>query len=607
MGESELHALRCDAKRASAWKVQLIRPSLTPWGTITTATRNFVAPFGHGSMTPIYQAARGTMVKSWHVLQRAWPTLSVVGVLVGTFFFAFSLSPSLLPRPPAIQGVLSGVSFAVGYAIGVASLRLWSFLQLPLLSPGAARLLARVVGTLCVLVVIAFLWQASTWQNTLRAIMGMREDLPLRPAIIGAVAALLFMALLGLARLFRRLFRYLSSRLGAHVPPRVSYFVSVLATLAIFWALIDGILVSKLLEAADRSFQQLDARIEADLPRPLRPDQTGSAQSLVPWSSIGRQGRRFVSGGPDAAALSAFFDKDLVAPVRVYVGLNSADSPEARARLALAELKRAGGFERSVLLLATPTGTGWIDPAGQDTVEYLLRGDVATVAVQYSYLNSPLALLKRGAYGAETARAVFREIYGHWTSLPPESRPRLFLSGLSLGSLNSDLSFELMDIINDPFDGVLWVGPPFRNASWQRMTRERDPGSPAWLPRVQNGAVVRFVNESSGAERGYGEWGDFRIVVLQYASDPITFFDPRAAWRAPSWMQYPRGAGVSPDLRWFPVVTMLQLSADMVVGTAPPGFGHEYAPRDYISAWLALTGVEGWTPAELERLGAEFE
>jgi uncharacterized membrane protein len=424
---------------------------------------------------------------------------------------------------------------------------------------------------------------------------------------VGSVATLLFLVLLALAKLFRRLFRFLSERLVAHVPRPVSYFVSIVATLAIFWALIDGILVSRLLDMADRSFQQLDARMEDDLPRPSRPEQTGSAQSLVAWSSLGRQGRRFVAGGPDGEALSAFFGVELAAPIRVYVGLNSAESPEARARLALAELKRAGGFERSVLVLATPTGSGWIDPAGQDTVEYLMRGDIATVAVQYSYLNSPLALMMKGAYGAETARAVFREIYGHWTTLPAESRPRLFLNGMSLGSLNSDLSFNLMDIIDDPFDGVLWVGPPFRNESWRRMTRERDPGSPAWLPRYRNGAVVRFINESSGAERGYGRWGDFRIVVLQYASDPITFFEPRAAWRAPSWMQGPRGTGVTPDLRWFPIVTMLQLGADTLVGTAPTGFGHEYAPKDYISAWLALTGAEGWTPAEIERLRAVFE
>jgi uncharacterized membrane protein len=545
--------------------------------------------------------------RGWQTLSRLRPALSITGVLFGTIFFALSLSPSLLPRPFVVQGVLSGLSFAFGYGLGVALLRLWAILELPVPEQRIRQALTLAGGALCAVVAIVFLWQASAWQNSLRAMMGMDEDWGLQPAIMGPVAALVFVLLLTLARLFRRLFRYLSRKLGAHVPSRVSYSVSIVVTLVIFWAWIDGVLVNALLETADRSFQQLDALIEDELPRPSRPEQTGSGQSLVAWSSLGRQGRRFVSGGPDEQALAAFFDAELAAPVRVYVGLNSADSPEARARLALEELKRAGGFEKSVLLLATPTGTGWIDPAGQDTVEYLLRGDVATVAVQYSYLSSPLALLEKGAYGAETARVVFREIYGYWAALPADSRPRLFLSGLSLGSLNSDLSFDLFDIIDDPFDGVLWVGPPFRNESWRRITRERDPGSPAWLPRFRAGAVVRFMNESSGAETGYGDWGDFRIVVLQYASDPITFFEPSAAWRSPAWMQAPRGPGVTPDLRWFPIVTMLQLAADMVVGTAPRGFGHEYAPADYIRAWMALIGTPGWSPAEVKRLQSLFD
>jgi uncharacterized membrane protein len=548
-------------------------------------------------------------------LSRLRPSLSIVGVLVGTLFFAMSLSPSLLPRPFVVQGLLSGLSFAVGYGLGVAGLAAWNFLGLPVAGRRHGRVLVLGAGAFCALAAIVFLWRASTWQNSLRAMMGMEQDWGLEPAIVGPVAALVFVVLLVLARLFRRLFRFLSTRLKAYVPRRISYMVSIVASVVVFWSLIDGVLVSAVLRTADRSFQQLDALMEADLPRPSRPEQTGSAESLIDWSTLGRQGRRFVSGGPDGAALRAFFDTELRAPIRVYVGLNSADSPEARAQLALRELIRAGGFERSVLLLATPTGTGWIDPAGQDPVEYLLRGDIATVAVQYSYLNSPLALLTKGAYGAETARVVFREIYGYWRQLPPESRPRLYLSGLSLGSLNSDLSFDLFDIIDDPFDGVLWAGPPFRNESWRRMVRERDPASPAWLPRFRDGAVVRFTLGArdtatevvADVAADYAPWGDFRIVVLQHPSDPITFFEPSAAWRAPAWMQEPRGPGVTPDLRWFPVVTMLQLGADMMVGTAPPGFGHEYAPRDYLSAWRALMAPAGWTPAEIERLHQQLE
>ena len=275
--------------------------------------------------------------------------------------------------------------------------------------------------------------------------------------------------------------------------------------------------------------------------------------------------------------------------------------------MALEELKRAGGFERSTLLLVTPTGTGWVDPASQATVEYLHRGDIATVAAQYSYLNSPLALLTEAAYGAEMARALFREIYGYWSSLPRDARPKLYLHGLSLGSLNSDLSFDFFDIIDDPFEGALWSGPPFRSETWRRVTTQRDPGSPAWLPQFKDGAVVRFMNQEQGLDQGGAEWGSFRIAFLQYASDPITFFSPGSAWREPDWMREPRGPDVSPDLRWFPVVTMLQLAADMMVGSAPEGFGHEYAAIHYIDAWHALTEPPGWTEPELERLRALFE
>ena len=89
----------------------------------------------------------------------------------------------------------------------------------------------------------------------------------------------------------------------------------------------------------------------------------------------------------------------------------TADTPEARAKLALAELKRVGGFSRKALVVITPTGTGWVDPAGIDGLEFLYRGDVASVAVQYSYLSSPLTLLVDPESGRDTARALFREVY----------------------------------------------------------------------------------------------------------------------------------------------------------------------------------------------------
>jgi uncharacterized membrane protein len=541
------------------------------------------------------------------LLSRLTFRLGIVGLLLGTVFFAFSLTPSLLPRPSVVQGLISGLSFAAGYAIGIAGHWLWINLQLPAAPPRTTRIVQRVASALCLLVAAIYLWQSANWQNSVRAIMGMEPVARGLPFVLALISGVVFLMVLGLTRLFWWVFRRLSDWLRRYIPARVSHIVGVGVTVWLFWSFIDGVLITTLLRVADRSFQQLDALIDPDLPMPTNAAQTGSAPSLVRWEDLGRNGRAFVAGGPDDEALRAFFGHDTPVPIRVYVGLNAAETPEERARLALEELIRAGGFERSVLLLVTPTGTGWVDPASQDTFEYLHRGDTATVTVQYSYLNSPLVLLTQNEYGVQTARALFAEVYTHWRSLPKDRRPRLYLRGLSLGSINSDRSFDLFDIIDDPFHGILWSGPPFRNQTWASITRQRDPGSPEWLPTFRNGAVVRFMNQTEGPDIPGGRWGDFRILILQYASDPITFFSSESAWREPDWMRRPRGPDVSPGLRWFPVVTMLQIAADMLVGNAPPGFGHTYAPADYIRAWLALTEPAGWTESEIERLHERFE
>ena len=130
------------------------------------------------------------------------------------------------------------------------------------------------------------------------------------------------------------------------------------------------------------------------------------------------------------------------------------------------------------LIVVVPTGTGWVDPAAMDTVEYLHHGDVASVALQYSYLTSWLSLLVEPNYGAEAGEALFKAVYGYWTTLPKETRPKLYLHGLSLGAMNSERSADLFDVIGDPFQGALWSGPPFESAGWKSVTAGRDPGSP---------------------------------------------------------------------------------------------------------------------------------
>jgi len=534
----------------------------------------------------------------------AWcARLSRIGLILGVLFLALSLTPSLVPRPLIFQGLVSGLSLTLGYALGVSVRWLWAYLGLPQAGDRLARILTASGAVVGVAFLGLFIWQASEWQNSVRQLMHLPPASGVSPFSLAAVTLLSFGVLVSLARLFRRTFVIIAARFDRFLPAHVANVVGVALSGALFWAVLDGVLITAALRFADGVSQQVDASTPVDLAPPADPQRTGSRESHVAWEDLGRQGREFVSTGPTAADLRAFFGHEAPTPIRVYVGLNAAETPEARARLALRELQRVGAFDRAVLLLVTPTGTGWVDPAALSPVEYLHRGDIASVAVQYSYLPSIIALPTDGAYGAENARALFQAVYGHWTRLPKENRPALYLYGVSLGALNSERSFDVHDIIADPFRGILLTGPPFRSELRYLLTSDRRPDSPAWRPRFRDGSVVRFMNQQGGLEVGDAPWGPFRIAFLQYASDPMTFFSVRSLFAEPDWMRGPRAPDVSPALRWYPVVSTVQLAADMAVANAPPpGYGHNFAAEHYIDAWRALMEPGGWTASEVRRL-----
>ena len=121
------------------------------------------------------------------------------------------------------------------------------------------------------------------------------------------------------------------------------------------------------------------------------------------------------------------------------------------------------------------------------------------------------------------------------------------------------------------------------------------------------GQTVRFTNGGQGLSP-QDAWGGIRIVYLQYASDPIVFFNTGSAWRRPDWMNAPRGPDISPELRWYPIVSFLQLAFDMAVSlNVPMGHGHLYAYDDHVAPWMAVTQPPGWDEAGLDRLRRHFK
>ena len=535
--------------------------------------------------------------KAWWVRRYTF-----TGTAVGLVLLWLSMTPSLLPRGPLFQGLVSGGAGAIGYAIGVFAVWLARYMRSKDSSPPAPRwawLVLVVVGAIGLL--LAIIW-FHRWQDDVRDLMGVPRltlgDYPLAAAI-SIVTLFLFVEI---GQLVGRLVRYLVRQLNRVAPPRVSAVIVVTLLLALTIALLNGVVVRFAMDTINKTFAAVNDETDPDNAAPDTPMRSGGPESLVSWESLGHQGRIFISGGPSTDELTAFNGRPATEPIRAYAGLNSADGIKATAQLAALELQRTGGLNRAVVAVATTTGTGWINEAEASALEYMYNGDTAIVSMQYSFLPSWLSFLVDKENARQAGQALFEAVDELIREMPEAQRPKLVVFGESLGSFGGEAPFLALNNLIARTDGALFSGPTFNNTIWSDLTRNRDTGSPEWLPVYDKGANVRFVAEPKDLQRPHDPWEQPRVVYLQHASDPIAWWNPDLLFAQPDWLREPRGYDVSPDMEWIPVVTFLQVSADMAVAVnVPDGHGHVYV-RDVADAWASILLPPGWSAAKTEKL-----
>ncbi|MEE4120490.1 MAG: alpha/beta-hydrolase family protein [Paracoccaceae bacterium] len=534
-----------------------------------------------------------------------WWRVSGFALAVGALFFVASLTPSLIPRPAALQGALSGASAALGYAVGAALLWLWRIMRLPEADDDDARRFRAAFIVIALALCTLGLWQAPDWQNATRRAMELPPVDTIHPLVVAPIAALVFALLWLVGSAFTMVVRRAGRALSRVLPGRVGPVIGFALAALLFWSLIEGVLVRRVMEAADASFAAAEEVFSPGAAAPPATDMTGGVESLITWGELGNRGRDFVARTPTAREIGAFSGEGAMRPVRVYVGRVSAETARERAELALEELIRQGGFDREILIVTTPVGTGWMDPGAHDTVDFMWGGDTAHVAAQYSYLTSVLSILTNVEYGLDQARALFDVIHDHWSELPEGERPALYIHGLSQGALNSQATLPLFDVLADPPAGALWAGSPFVSPVWSAIRDGRVTGSPEWRPRFGNGSLVRVTNQENVLDDpAFAPWGPIRFVFLHYGSDPIVNASIADIWRAPDWLTGERPPDVAPEMRWYPLVTAFQLMLDMTTALSVEGYGHFYVADDYIDAWAALTEPPGWSDERAAELKA---
>jgi uncharacterized membrane protein len=524
------------------------------------------------------------------------------GAWVALAFTCLAFTPSLLPRSALLQGVVCGISAAIGYGVGVAGAWTWrAFADRDPRPPRPGAWRAFFISAAAALVLALGLGQ--WWQAQLRDLMGAPTPNPLLLVLLPLVAAALFTGLVALSRWLRNLYRWAAGRLRRWMGPRAARALGWVTVVVVTWLVTSGLLLNGLAGLADRSFSVRNTTTAEGVEPTTSALRSGGPGSLVSWDSLGRQGRAIAGTGPTATEIAAFTRAPATEPIRAYAGTLSAADVEERAELAVADLERAGGFDRRNLLVATTTGSGWLDSGAIDSFEYLTGGDSAIVAMQYSYLPSWLSYLVDQKKAREAGRELFDAVYDRWSKLSPADRPRLFVFGLSLGSFGGETAFSgEYDLRNRPA-GALFAGPPNFNTLYREFTDHRDAGTLEVEPTYKDGRTVRFTNDVvAEVPPASVPWEGTRVLYLQHPSDPIVWWGPRLLWDQPDWLGEPRGRDVLEQMFWIPLVTFWQVTADLPLATGvPDGHGHTYT-AEFVDGWAEILQPPGWTDARAEQL-----
>lgn len=344
--------------------------------------------------------------------------------------------------------------------------------------------------------------------------------------------------------------------------------------------------------------------VEAAYPdAPTSPHVTAGPRSLIPFDTIGKEGRRFVVMALTPAEITAVTGRPAQPPIRIVAGFEAAPTTQERADLCLAEMDALGAFEKSVICVASPTGVGYVSYVFAEALEYLTGGDCAIVMPQYALVPSALALGDTGD-GAQLQRLVLLGIANRVRRMPVADRPRVVQFGESLGAQvaldiaypKGAVAFAELDV-----DGGLYLGVPFRTMSWTSWIQHRQRFDPegVMLAVSEPGVLADYTEVQRQA---------MRHLMVVHHDDPVNKFGYRIVVRPPWWMGRPdsRPPKVPREVLWRPITTFVLTLIDLKNGMnfRPGTFerrGHDYR-IDTVDAIIAAYRI---TATEAERRAIE--
>jgi uncharacterized membrane protein len=395
------------------------------------------------------------------------------------------------------------------------------------------------------------------------------EALSLSPFIAVALAGLS----VGERVFARAVSRFLARFLDGH--ERLWRPLGHVAAIGVF-----GVCLGLLVKLVYGSIEEVASKIEPAFN--TAPDSSlvsGGPGSLIPWETLSKQGRRFVSTYLREEWIERVMGEPAEAePIRVFAAFDSASSDEERVQLALDELERTGAFDRLLLMVISPTGTGYVNYVAVEAAEYLTLGNMASVALQYSKRPSVLSM-DRVPEGVRQYRMFIEALHSRLEGLPVEGRPRVVLFGESLGAWTSEDAFEgrgTEGMVELGVDRGLWIGTPHAT-KW----KDQVLGLPS--DEVDRSLVGVFNDFGQVEALPPEERAKLRYVMITHYNDAVAQFGLDLLVREPEWLGDPelRPPTVPTTEVYLPLITFVLTLFDMKnsANVIPGKFeakGHDY-------------------------------
>lgn len=538
--------------------------------------------------------------------------LHLWGIVGSMIMFVLALTPSLLPRTWFYQGIISGWAAGFGYLIGIAlhwfyrrfirGLRPWLHASnWSTRQQKWARRILITLGTVWVLVMVGFSY---SWQLTLARAAGTKTWTGWQVVAIPVVAFAMFFLVIGIFRFLNWSANLLFDATPQFIKPRarsvLAWVIVLMLAVWFFHNAVPGAIVG----VGERVFSAQNRDPDPAVTAPTQPERSGSPDSAVDFDGVGFYGSRFVAGGATAEELTAATGKKAKEPIRVYAGLGNALDPQERAQLLIDELERTNAKDRKALLFMMTTGTGWVSAYATQSFELLYGGDTAIAAGQYSAMPSALHFLAGGEQVQAANSDLLSPLINWWNELPEADRPKLYLYGESLGSTGVEASFSGLRDVANSVDGILLTGSPHFNPLRSQFVERRDPGTTETNPVYGDGLMVRFASDAEQVRpwvtKDDEDWAAQRLLYIHHPSDPVSWWSFKIAFQEPDWLSEPLPEGQERAMTWMPLVSFLQVSADLpVAANVPDGYGHNYG--DSVLVGFAAIGGLQLSDAELNR------